>query len=77
MRDDTLAHRPGGGVLAAAAAGRAGGMLTCNLAPSIGLIVAESQRMSCRFAPNGPFPSQNYSGVMNTVGLELGISAGG
>jgi hypothetical protein len=53
------------------------GMLTCNLAPSIGLIVAESQRMSCRFAPNGPFPPQNYSGVMNTVGLELGISAGG
>ena len=54
------------------------GMLKCNLAPSIGLIVAESQRMSCRFAPNGPFPPQNYSGVMNnTVGLELGISAGG
>jgi hypothetical protein len=53
------------------------GMLTCNLAPSIGLIVAESQRMSCRYAPNGPFPPQNYTGVMNTVGLELGITAGG
>jgi hypothetical protein len=53
------------------------GMLTCNLAPSIGLIVAESQRMSCRFAPNGPYPPQNYNGVMNTVGLELGITAAG
>lgn len=53
------------------------GMLTCNLAPSIGLIVAESQRMSCRYAPNGPYPLQNYNGVMNTVGLELGITAGG
>ncbi len=53
------------------------GMLSCNLAPSIGLIVAESQRMSCRFAPNGPFPPQNYSGVMNTVGIELGVTAGG
>ena len=53
------------------------GMLSCNLAPSIGLIVAESQRMSCRFAPNGPYPPQNYNGVMNTVGLELGITAGG
>jgi hypothetical protein len=52
-------------------------MLSCNLAPSIGLIVAESQRMSCRFAPNGPYPPQNYNGVMNTVGLELGVTAGG
>ena len=53
------------------------GMLTCNLAPSIGLIVAESQRMSCRFVPNGPHPPQTYSGVMNTVGLELGVTAAG
>lgn len=52
-------------------------MLTCNLAPSIGLIVAESQWMSCRFAPNGPYPPQLYDGVMNTVGIELGITAGG
>jgi hypothetical protein len=53
------------------------GMLTCNLAPSIGLIVAESQRMSCRYVPNGAYPPQDYNGVMNTVGLELGITAGG
>jgi hypothetical protein len=53
------------------------GMLRCNLAPSNGLIVAESQRMSCRFVPSGPYPPQNYSGVMNTVGLELGVTAGG
>jgi hypothetical protein len=33
--------------------------------------------MSCRFAPNGPYPPQNYNGVMNTVGLELGVTAGG
>ncbi|WP_422389119.1 DUF992 domain-containing protein [Bradyrhizobium septentrionale] len=52
-------------------------MLTCNLAPSIGLIVAERQRMSCRYVLNGAYPPQDYSGVMNTVGLELGISAGG
>ena len=53
------------------------GMLTCNLAPSIGLIVVESQRMSCRFVPNGPYPPQVYDGVMNTVGLELGVTAAG
>lgn len=53
------------------------GMLTCNVAPSIGLIVAESQKMSCRFVPNGAYPPQLYNGVMNTVGLELGVTAGG
>jgi hypothetical protein len=53
------------------------GMLTCNLSPSIGLIVAESQRMSCRFVSNGGYPPQIYDGVMNTVGLELGVTAGG
>jgi uncharacterized protein DUF992 len=58
-------------------AGVQAGMLSCNLAPSIGLIVAESQRMSCRFVPNGPYPPQIYDGVMNTVGLELGVTAGG
>jgi uncharacterized protein DUF992 len=42
------------------------GMLTCNLAPSIGLIVAERQRMSCRYVPNGAYPPQDYNGVMNT-----------
>ena len=52
-------------------------MLNCNLAPSIGLIIAESQRMSCRFVPNGNHPPQIYEGVMNTVGLELGLTAGG
>lgn len=53
------------------------GMLSCNLSPSIGFIVASSQRMSCRFVPNGGYPPQIYDGVMNTVGLELGITAGG
>jgi hypothetical protein len=53
------------------------GMLTCNLAPGVGLIVVESQRMSCRFVPNGSYPPQVYDGVMNTVGLELGVTAAG
>lgn len=53
------------------------GMLRCNLAPSIGLIVASRQTMSCRFVPNGPYPPQFYNGAMNTVGLDIGITAGG
>ena len=53
------------------------GTLTCQLAPSIGLIFGSRQRMACRFQPNGPFPPEAYIGVMNTIGLDLGITAGG
>jgi hypothetical protein len=53
------------------------GVLTCKLAPSIGLIIGSRQRMACRFAPNGPYPPENYVGVMGTIGLDIGITAGG
>jgi len=57
--------------------GTAVGTLTCNLAPSIGLILGSRQRMACRFQPNGPFPPESYVGVMGTIGLDVGITAGG
>ena len=53
------------------------GTLTCQMAPSIGLIFGSRQRMACRFAPNGPFPPEAYVGVMGTIGLDIGITAGG
>ncbi|MDH2402840.1 DUF992 domain-containing protein [Bradyrhizobium sp. SSUT18] len=53
------------------------GSLTCKLAPSIGLIFGSQQRMACRFTPNGPYQSEAYAGVMNTIGLDIGITAGG
>jgi len=55
----------------------AAGTLTCKLAPSIGLILGSRQQMACRFVPNGPFPPEAYVGVMGTVGLDIGITAGG
>ena len=57
--------------------GTAAGVLTCRLAPSIGLIIGSQQRMACRFAPNGAFPPEAYVGVMNSLGLDIGITAGG
>ena len=57
--------------------GTAAGALTCQLAPSIGLIFGSQQRMACRFVPNGPFPPEAYLGVMNSIGLDIGITAGG
>src|SRR2546421_4865717 len=36
--------------------GTSAGVLTCKMAPSIGLIFGSRQRMACRFVPNGPYP---------------------
>lgn len=55
----------------------AAGTLTCKMAPSIGLILGSRQQMACRFVPNGPFPPEAYVGVMGTIGLDIGITAGG
>lgn len=54
------------------------GMLTCRLNPSIGFIIAGHQSMECRYVPsNAADPPQAYQGAINTIGIDLGISAGG
>ena len=53
------------------------GKLQCNLAPSIGLIVASRQRLSCTYTPDGPWPPEAYFGHFTTVGLDIGVNRGG
>ena len=53
------------------------GMLTCKLNPSIGFIIAGHQSMECRYAPSNGSPPQAYEGALNTVGIDIGITAGG
>ena len=53
------------------------GTLSCKVDPNIGLIIAGHQPMECLFTPNAPEPPQSYDGAINTVGLNVGISAGG
>jgi hypothetical protein len=53
------------------------GMLTCRLNPSIGFIIAGHQSMECRFVQNAAIPPEAYDGALNTVGIDVGISAGG
>ena len=53
------------------------GMLTCRLNPSIGFVIFGHQSMECRFVQNPPFPPQAYEGALNTIGLDIGITAGG
>jgi hypothetical protein len=52
------------------------GMLTCKLNPSIGFIIAGHQSMECSFVQN-LLPPEAYQGALNTVGLDVGITAGG
>jgi hypothetical protein len=52
-------------------------MLRCQLNPSIGFIIAGHQSMECRFKPNGPNAPQDYAGALNTVGVDIGVTAGG
>src|SRR5471032_2413018 len=65
-----------GSPAAAQTPGTSVGALSCRMAPSIGLIFGSQQRMACRFQPNGPYPPEAYVGVMNTIGLDIGVTAG-
>jgi Protein of unknown function (DUF992) len=52
------------------------GTLTCKLNPSIGFVLFGHQSMECKFKPvSGPV--QGYDGAINTVGVDLGVAAGG
>ena len=53
------------------------GVLTCKLSPSIGFIVGSQQSMSCRYTPNAPHLPETYTGTMDTIGLDIGVTAGG
>jgi hypothetical protein len=53
------------------------GVLNCRIAPHIGLIVVGFQKIDCRFTSEGLGQSENYSGSMTTVGMDLGFTGGG
>ena len=53
------------------------GILTCKLNPRIGFVIFGHQFMECRLVQNPPLPTQLYEGALNTVGADLGITAGG
>jgi hypothetical protein len=53
------------------------GALTCAVDPSVGFILVGHQPMQCTYTPNpAPAPPQYYDGAINTVGIDIGVSAG-
>jgi hypothetical protein len=51
------------------------GLLTCATGPSIGLIVASSEKARCTFHPDVG-QDENYSGHIRRFGLDVGVTAG-
>jgi hypothetical protein len=52
------------------------GVLSCRMAPTIGLIIGSRQTMTCEFRSDRGMV-ERYSGVMSRIGLDLGVTAGG
>jgi Protein of unknown function (DUF992) len=53
------------------------GALMCRVDPSVGFIFVGHQPMQCTYTASlAPAPPQYYDGAINTVGLDIGVSAG-
>jgi hypothetical protein len=53
------------------------GSLMCTVTPSVGFIFVGHQPMQCTYTSAlAPAPPQYYDGAINTVGLDIGVSAG-
>lgn len=50
------------------------GLLSCILSPTLGLVIGSLQTMDCRFAPDGPFPHEIYTGTFGTLGADIGLT---
>src|SRR5262249_7889657 len=53
------------------------GGLVCKVNPNIGFIIVGHQAMECTYTPSlAPAPPEYYDGAINTVGIDIGVSAG-
>jgi hypothetical protein len=50
------------------------GLLSCNLSPTIGLVVGSLQTMNCTYKPVGPYPPEIYTGTFGTLGVDIGVT---
>jgi hypothetical protein len=62
---------------AAAQSGTKAGLLSCNMSPTIGLIVGSHQHIRCSFTPDAGGAPEFYSGSITRIGLDVGFRAGG
>jgi hypothetical protein len=53
------------------------GTLTCSMSSSVGLVVASTKNLNCIFRGQPGEPEEGYTGTMTTIGLDIGVTAGG
>ncbi len=64
------------GMAGGAAAAPRVGLLECNVAPGVGLVVVSSRTLACVLTPRHG-PREYYTGTINRFGLDLGFTSGG
>ena len=52
------------------------GKLTCDLAPSVGMVIGSQQQARCTFQPTRGKP-ERYQAMMSRLGVDLGVKEGG
>jgi hypothetical protein len=52
------------------------GVLTCNVGPSVGLIITQRKDMTCTFSPSGG-ATEHYNGTLRKFGLAVGVTGQG
>jgi Protein of unknown function (DUF992) len=53
------------------------GALVCKVDPNVGFIFVGHQPMQCTYTPSvASAPPEYYDGAINTVGIDIGVSAG-
>jgi Protein of unknown function (DUF992) len=53
------------------------GALVCKVDPNVGFIFVGHQPMQCTYTPSvASAPPEYYDGAINTVGIDVGVSAG-
>ena len=65
------------GLLPAGAEARSGvkvGVLSCGIAGGVGLILGSSKRIDCVYQPTGGGRPEHYSGRINKIGVDIGIT---
>jgi len=53
------------------------GLLRCQTAPAVGLVVSSHQRLRCDFRPDNGGVGESYTGQINRLGVDVGVKGGG
>jgi hypothetical protein len=53
------------------------GLLRCQTAPAVSLVVSSHQRLRCDFTPDNGGVEESYTGHINRLGVDVGVKGGG